>query len=212
MIRPLKVRSFWFIIALTWAPLAFSAGEAQQRLENFLESLTTLKADFIQTLQDPKMEVIEESRGVLLLSRPHKFRLTYMTPYEQIYIADGRNLWLYDIDLEQISVKPQGDALGSTPALLLSGTSEMAEKFRFEEQGLHSGFYWLRLIPRDPDASFDSIRIAMEGDELRAMEMIDGFGQTTRLYLTVINRNPNLDSSAFQFNPPEGVDVIGTPE
>ena len=124
-------------------------------------------------------------------------------------MADGKKLWFYDKDLEQVTVKEQGDALGSTPALLLSGTKPISETFKVEELGKHEGFHWLNLYPKSPDATFDYIRIAMEGDTLRAMEMVDNFGQTSRLYFDTITRNPKISAKEFKFTPPKGVDVIG---
>ena len=188
------------------------AGEGQQRLERFLDGLDTMQADFIQTLTNARGELMEESRGKLWLSRPGKFRLHYTNPYEQLYVADGRNIWMYDRDLEQVTVKPQGDALGSTPAMLLSSEVPMEENFLIEEEGFHEGFQWLHLKPKAADSNFDYVRLAMEGDVLRAMEMVDGFGQTTRLYFDTVNRNPSLNNERFTFEPPPGVDVIGEEE
>ncbi|MGM0593941.1 MAG: outer membrane lipoprotein chaperone LolA [Pseudomonadota bacterium] len=185
------------------------AGEGQARLERFLTDLTTMEAQFVQSLTGAKGELIEESRGKLWLSRPGRFRLHYTSPYEQLYVADGGKIWMYDRDLEQVTVKPQDDALGSTPALLLSSAVPLAENFTIEEEGAHEGFQWLMLKPRAGDSNFDYVRLALEGDTLRAMEMVDGFGQTTRLYLETVQRNPRLDGGLFSFEPPPGVDVIG---
>lgn len=185
------------------------AGEGEQRLNAFLDSLTTMQADFVQTLTGPRGELMEESRGKLWLSRPGKFRLHYVNPYEQLYVADGSNIWMYDRDLEQVTVKPQDDALGSTPAMLLSSEAPLDENFTIEEEGAHEGFQWLLLKPKAADSNFDYVRLALEGETLRAMEMVDGFGQTTRLYLETVNRNPEVDAGKFSFEPPPGVDVIG---
>ncbi len=197
------------IIALLLFVGTLHAGETQQRLENFLNDMQTMEATIIQTVMDAKKEIIDESEGQIWILRPDRFRLVYHRPGEQIYVADGKNLWFYDKDLEQVTVKEQGDALGSTPALLLSGTEPVSKNFRIEELGKHEGFYWLNLYPKSADANFDYIRIAMEGETLRAMEMVDNFGQTSRLYFDEVKRNPKLDQSKFYFTPPKGVDVIG---
>ncbi|MBF0471074.1 MAG: outer membrane lipoprotein chaperone LolA, partial [Gammaproteobacteria bacterium] len=191
---------------------AAERGEGEVRLGRFLSGLKTMEATLVQTLLNPKKEVIDESEGQFWLSRPGLFRLRYHTPYEQIYVADGAKIWFYDRELEQITVKEQEGALGSTPALLLSGEESLDHSFRVEELGLHSGMQWLNLYPKAADASFDYIRLALEGDELRAIEMVDGFGQTTRLYFDQIHRNPPLEASLFTFVPPPGVDVIGEAE
>lgn len=185
------------------------AGEGQQRLDHFLQGLNTMQADFIQTLTNAKGELMEESRGKMWLSRPGRFRLHYVNPYEQLYVADGSNIWMYDRDLEQVTVRPQGDALGATPALMLSSEVPMEKNFEIQEEGEHEGFQWLLLKPKASDSNFDYVRLAMEGDTLRAMEMVDGFGQTTRLYFKTVQRNPKLGKEKFAFQPPPGVDVIG---
>ncbi|MDH3353784.1 MAG: outer membrane lipoprotein chaperone LolA [Chromatiales bacterium] len=185
------------------------AGEGRDRLENFLGSFKTMQATFVQTLKNPKKEELERSEGKILLTRPNQFRLTYQTPYEQIIVADGTKVWLYDKDLEQVTVKPQDDSIGSSPASLLAGVKPLEEEFRIEELGLHEGFEWVNLYPKAPDASFDYIRVAMEGKTLRAIEMVDGFGQQTRLFFDQIDLNKPISKSYYQFTPPSGVDVIG---
>ncbi len=188
------------------------AGEGQARVERFFGDLKSMRAEFIQTLVDPRGDVLEESRGVLLLERPGRFRLEYRSPYEQLYVADGERLWMFDPDLEQVTVRPQGDALGSTPALLLSGTEPLEENFNVEELGFHEGFQWLELTPRERDATFERIRLALEEDMVRAMEMVDSFGQMTRLFFETVERNPQIADRNFTFTPPPGVDVIGEQE
>ncbi len=197
--------------AVLLAPLFAHAavGEGQAHLERFLSQLVTMEAQFVQTLINPRGEMIEESRGTLWLSRPGKFRLHYTNPYEQLYVADGNKIWMYDRDLEQVTVKPQSDALGSTPALLLSTSEPLEKNFTFIELGAHEGFQWLELKPKAADSNFDYVRLALEGDVLRAMEMVDGFGQTTRLFFETVVRNPKLSADKFRFQPPPGVDVIG---
>jgi len=185
------------------------AGEGRDRLENFLNRLETMEAGFIQTLKSPKKEELERSEGRIWLTRPNQFRLTSQTPFEQIIVADGVKMWLYDKELEQVTVKPQDDSIGSSPASLLAGTKPLNEEFRIEELGLHEGFEWINLYPKAPDASFDYIRVAMEGELLRAIEMVDGFGQQTRLYFDQITLNRPIDKSRYRFAPPPGVDVIG---
>lgn len=202
------LRSAMIVFVALFSSMA-QAAEGQQKLGRFLDGLTTMQANFIQTLTSPRGELMEESRGTLWLSRPGKFRLYYRNPYEQLYVADGDNLWMYDRDLEQVTVKPQDDSLGTTPALLLSSEVPLEENFSIEEEGKHEGFQWLLLKPLAADSNFDYVRIALEGDVLRAMEMVDGFGQTTRLFLETVARNPSIDSATFSFQPPPGVDVIG---
>lgn len=186
-----------------------TAAEGQQRLEGFLEGLSSMEADFIQTLHDARGELMEQSHGQLWLSRPGRFRLHYVNPYDQLYVADGQRVWMYDRDLEQVTVRPQSEALGGAPALLMTTNEPLDKNFTLEELGKHEGLYWLELKPRERDSNFDFVRLAIEGDTLRAMEMVDGFGQTTRLLFDRVERNPGLREEAFRFEPPPGVDVIG---
>lgn len=207
----MKKRSLLSLVALSAllvAPLSY-AGEGEQRLAGFLKGLSTIKAAFVQTLNNASGELIEKSEGIMAVERPGNFRLEYQNPYEQLYVADGKNLWFYDRDLEQVTVKPQAESLGSTPALLLSSTEPLANNFEIRELGEHEGFFWLELNPKDVDSNFDFVKLALDGDTLRAMEMVDGFGQATRLYFDPMVRNPKLEQDIFRFTPPPGVDVIG---
>jgi len=203
------MKAFFLTTVLLFNSTLSLAGVGLERLESFLANLETMQASFVQTLKSPKKEELERSEGQILLTRPNRFRLTYQTPFEQLIIADGIKMWLYDKELEQVTVKPQDDSIGSSPASLLAGTKPLHEEFRVEELGLHEGFEWLNLYPRAPDASFDYIRVAMDGELLRAIEMVDGFGQQTRLYFDQIILNERIDKSRYKFAPPPGVDVIG---
>ncbi len=196
------------IIALLAATGA-QAAEGEQRLEQFLDGLKTMRAQFVQTLIEPDGNVLEESEGELLVARPGRFRLEYLEPYRQTYVADGERIWMYDRDLEQVTVRVQDETLGSTPALLLSGTEPLSDSFEIIELGQHEGFTWLELRPKAKDATFEQVRLALEPKLLRAMEMVDGFGQVTRLYFDTVERNPAIRAGAFKFDPPAGVDVIG---
>lgn len=203
------MKAFALTLSLFLISTIAMAGEGHDRLKKFLDNLTNMEASFVQTLKSPEKDELERSEGKIWLTRPNQFRLTYHAPYEQIIVADGVKVWLYDKDLEQVTVKPQGDSIGSSPASLLAGARPFTEEFRVEELGLHEGFEWLNLYPKAPDASFDYIRVAMEGELLRAIEMVDGFGQQTRLYFDQIVLNEGINKSRYKFAPPAGVDVIG---
>ncbi len=188
---------------------AAHAADGKARLDAFFKGLKTMRAEFVQTLVDAEQRVKEESEGVLLLERPGRFRLDYSKPYSQLYVADGTRIWMYDKDLEQVTVRPQDEALGSTPAMLLSGSEPLERNFTLQELGDHEGFTWIDLKPKEKDASFAYIRLALDGEVIRAMEMVDSFGQMTRLFFHTVNRNPKVDAGAFRFTPPPGVDVVG---
>lgn len=200
------------LAALFTLPLSVQAAEGRQRMDQFLAGLKTMRAAFVQTIIDPDGGVVEETSGELLVSRPDRFRLQYTVPYEQIYVADGRRVWMYDKDLEQVTVKRQDEALGSTPALLLSSTAPLTQNFEVTELGRREGLIWLELKPRRQDAGFELVQLGLDERGLRIMDMVDGFGQRTRLRFERIERNPALDAQAFRFTPPPGVDVIGENE
>ncbi len=199
------------LLLLIALPARAEPGVGETRLQHFLDGLDGLQAHFIQHLIDHERKVIEESEGLLEVSRPGRFRLEYTSPYHQLYIADGKKVWMYEEELAQATVRDQDATLANTPAELLSNPRPLREQFRIEEKGEHEGLVWIELRPlgSEGEGGFDYIRLAMEGATLRAMEMVDGLGQTTRLYFKEMQRNPPLIPQRFQFTPPDGVDVIG---
>lgn len=202
-----------FGLVLLVAALPAVAGEGLDRLNRFFDGLVSLRADFFQTLLDQNGEVIEKSEGVLLLERPGRFRLQYTHPYENLYVADGKKVWMYDPELKQVTVRDQAQALGNTPALLLSDTRPLKENFRVKELGItKDGIAWVQLRPRSHGkGGFDSIRIGLKGQWVRVMEMRDGLGQITELRFFRLERNPKIADKAFRFKAPAGVDVVGQP-
>jgi len=185
------------------------AGPARERLDEFLRDLKALQADFRQVLVDDRGEDADESSGVMYLRRPGRLRWDYRRPYEQLIVADGERLWLYDTDLAQVTVRSQRQALGTTPAALLASDRPVDESFEVTElPRREDGSLWLALKPREAGGSFEAIRVGFGAEGLKAMELEDGFGQTTRLEFSAIQRNPQLDAELFRFTPPVGVDVI----
>ncbi len=202
-------RSIIALLALTTLYSAATWAGARERLQGFYHNTHSLTAEFTQTVRDAKLVVVEDSRGLMALQRPGKFRWDYYAPHEQTIVADGNKVWLYDIDLEQVTVKPMDNALGNTPAQLLSTSRPLEESFVITELPNVGGLEWVELTPRDKDANFRSVRLGFDGDHLKQMELEDSFGQITLLTYSNIQRNPPLESSLFTFTPPQGVDVIG---
>jgi len=198
-----------FLVFVSYA-LVFSAHGNSDigRLNQLLSGITTLESTFKQLLLDEKGETIQESSGIFQLQRPGKFRWDYTKPYEQLIIADGRKLWVYDADLEQVTVKKQETALGNTPALLLTSSRDVEKDFNVKGNGIQEGLEWFELKPKDKESSFIKINLAFGQNKLKQMELIDGFGQTTRLTFDGIVVNKSIASGQFVFNPPRGVDVI----
>lgn len=180
-------------------------------LESFLQDVTTLKADFTQTVLNVQLAVTESSQGTLVLARPGKFRWDYTKPYEQVIVADGKNLWIYDKMLEQVTVKPLGASLASSPAMLLSGVGNLEDSFELQDMGRQGELDWVKLIPRVQDSDFEAIRVGFAAGQVAIMELTDKLGQTTRIEFSKVQRNPDLAADTFVFTPPESADVIGTP-
>ena len=197
--------------------LASSAGLAADtslaRVEQFLGSLKTLSTDFVQVVRSRDGQITSRATGTLSLSRPDRFRWDYRTPYAQVIVADGRNLWLYDSDLAQVTVRPLESGLGSTPAMLLSGAGSVADSFTGGAVETDGPWTWCRLTPKDRATDFELVSLGFNAKgELAAMELKDKLGQTTALDFSNVRRNVPLDASLFRFEPPKGADVIGEPK
>ncbi len=190
----------------TGATTAVADGKA--RLTAFLDGLHTLQAEFEQAVLDTENNTTGLFRGVFRLSRPGKFRWDYEVPYEQSIIADGRDLWIVDPELRQITQQWQRSALKGTPALLLAEDVEVESQFEVVELGERQGLEWLELTPRDPDAQFVQVLLAFEGNALQRMEMADKFGQISRFRFYELVRNPKLDPKVFNFEKPPGYDMF----
>lgn len=197
------------LLAMLLASGTALASEA--RMDAFFAGLESLQGEFKQTVHGPRGELIEESFGTLAVQRPGRFRLDYQRPHEQLYVGDGRRLWAYDKDLEQVTVRPQEGGLDDTPALLLAQPGRVRDSFEVRGAGERNGMQWVELRPRGAEGGFESVRLGFRGDALRVMELRDGFGQTTRLEFTRLARNTRLATDVFRFEPPPGVDVVGDP-
>jgi chaperone LolA len=183
----------------------------QQRVERFLQGLEGLQAQFTQTLSDRAGQVTDESTGILAIKRPNRFRWDYRKPHEQTIVADGKRVWVYDADLEQVTVRALDDTLSATPAMLLSGDSKLEDNFTATQSKQEQGVQWVRLEPKRDDTDFKWIRLGFAGDDLKFMQLADKLGQTTTLEFSKFERNPPLDPSRFVFTVPPGADVIGDP-
>jgi outer membrane lipoprotein carrier protein len=203
--------AFRYLIALPLLFLGFAAQAEttpQSRLKTFLDSARTLQADFTQVQLDESGRPKQESKGTFYLQRPGKFRWDYAKPYRQEIVSAGGKVWFYDVDLEQVTAKKLGQAVGSTPALLLSGEMALEDNFTIENQGADEGMFWIKLVPKSEEGGFRYVLIGLEGDKLAGMELSDNFGQLTRIYFANLRTGIALDPKLFQFSPPPGVDVF----
>jgi outer membrane lipoprotein carrier protein len=195
-----------------------TVARAQTPLDTYLSHLKTLRAEFAQTVTDGKGVEVQRAQGTLVIVRPGRFRweLTPDGSSPQLMVADGKNLWFYDRDLEQVSVKAATAALTATPAGLLSGDGDIRELFTVAPAGKKDGFDWVLVTPRESDADFREARLGFgtglrQEGELKRMVLKDKLGQTVRLEFFKSERNPPVAESEVKFTPPSGADVIGTP-
>ncbi len=178
-------------------------------LTAYLNNLHTFQADFIQTVFTANNVEKVKSKGLIIVKSPNKFYLEYNSPYKLLYVADGKKLWSYDVDLEQVVVKQQGNLLINTPAMLLGNPKDLTRSYSIERTGIIEGWLWFELTPKKENSNFETVGLAFDNDKLKAMEMRDNFGQTTRLEFIKVIKNSQIGKNRFKFIPPEGVDVIG---
>jgi outer membrane lipoprotein carrier protein len=202
------------VLAVTASPaLAAAAAQTsqagQQKVESFLQGLEGLQAQFRQTLTDRNGLPTEEASGTLAISRPDRFRWDYREPYSQVIVSDGARIWIYDSDLEQVTVRKLDETLSATPAMLLSGRSNLSDNFNVTQTSQEGSVEWIRMEPRRDDTDFKWVRLGFEGAVLKFMQLADKLGQTTSLEFSKVERNPPLDPSRFTFTVPPGADVIG---
>ena len=183
----------------------------RQLVDSFVEDITTFSAGFEQVLLDPDGDVLERTTGTLEISRPGKFRWSYVEPYEQWLIADGLNIWSYDVDLAQVTVKPQAEALANTPALLLGGAEDALDQFDYEGSYRETVTTWVQLAPRNTESGFMRVELGFIDDMLTRMVFFDNLDQTTLVEFNDLAVNTPIDPGRFDFTAPDDVDVVGTP-
>ncbi|WP_410345544.1 outer membrane lipoprotein chaperone LolA [Thioalkalivibrio sp.] len=183
------------------------AGEGRAALERFLDGLETFSAEFSQTLTDETDFVLQEAEGRLSLALPDRMRWELDVPFEQSIVADGENLWTYDPELRQATVRPMEQALGATPLALLTQPHRLDERFEVIEEAAPEALR-LVLLPKTREADFTRLELDLTGEgRLLALSFQDVFGQRTEIRLRETRRNPSLGPAEFQFNPPPGTDV-----
>jgi len=198
-----------FIVSVLFAVLATSASADEiQTLKNFFQNATSMRAKFQQTVVDNLGRKVQEVTGSMQLQRPGKFRWDYDKPYVQLIVGDGKKVWLYDPDLNQVTVRPLDKVLGSSPAALLAGSKEIDKTFDLKNVGTQEGLSWVEAIPKEKDTGFERVVLGFKGNMLQEMEMRDSFGQVTVIEFSQQELNPKLNEKSFRFAPPEGADVL----
>jgi len=188
-----------------------SNDEGYAALDKFLNGLQSLQSDFTQTVQDSREQIVEKTTGTLAIKRPGKFRWDYAKPHEQTIVCDGARIWLYDPELEQVTIRSVDQTISGTPAMLLSseaGNSNLKTSFKIENSQRHEDMLIINLSPKRPDADFKLVQLALKGSDLVAMSLTDKLGQTTLVEFKQFKRNAGIADTVFVFTPLQGVDVI----
>jgi outer membrane lipoprotein carrier protein len=209
------MQRFFLIVGVLLAGQALaadaSADDGRVLVDAFVTDVVTFSGDFEQSLIDAQGQILEVSSGTLEIQRPGQFRWAYSEPYEQWLIADGLNIWSYDVDLEQVTVKPQAEALANTPALLLGGSDAALDQFKYEGSVTEDGVTWVKLVPINTDSGFKRVELAFAEQRLHQMVFFDNLEQTTFVSLDNVAVNEPIDAGRFEFVVPEDVDVVGQP-
>lgn len=193
------------LAAMTQPSMAQSGTDS---LKRFFSDVKTYMARFDQVVLDETLNIVEESGGEMWISRPGKFRWNYAPPVQQQIVSNGAKVWLYDLDLEQVTIRELTEAVGRTPAILLAGKDDISNNHEIRDLGTQGTLSWVGLKPTYPEAHFADIRIGFENSAIKVMEMVDGLGQTTRITLSGAVENPTVGGGTFEFEAPAGVDVI----
>ncbi|GMR21211.1 MAG: outer membrane lipoprotein chaperone LolA [Gammaproteobacteria bacterium] len=209
MIRQCYQMLAGLLLATVLAISPVLAATPEQSLERFFNKVSTYQASFKQVVLDDSGQAVQQASGRLWIQRPGLFRWDYESPYAQQIVADGKKLWVYDIGLQQVTVRASEEALQGTPAMLLSGKGGVLKRFKIEPQPSHKGLDWLALLPRTGDSGYRRIRLGFRQGRLDTMELIDNFDQLTRITLLDVAENRRIRKSVFHFTPPDNVDIVG---
>ena len=196
------------VVLLALAVMAPAQASAVAALREFLAQTKSARGEFTQQVTRGSAQAAPPSSGTFFFERPGRFRWIYAKPYEQVLVADGERLYLYDRDLDQVTVKKMSAALPASPASILFGGNEFERDFIIAEAGTRDGIAWLTATPRARDAQFERIEIGFRDGTPVAMVLADSFGQVSRLVFSRFERNPRLEAQLFRFVPPAGADVL----
>lgn len=212
----MSLMSFIRLIGRRYLPVLFLLGlspvyaaEDFARLTDFTDNLDSFTSNFEQTLYDADSHPLKTSTGSIALKRPGRFVWQYETPDPQTIVSDGEKVWLYDIELEQVTVSPLTERASGTPLSLLMGGTPLEESFVIKTLGEAEGIVWFELTPKSADTDFEQIFLGLNESGLAVMELRDSFDQATQIRFNEFQSGVTLDDERFLFVPPDGVDVIG---
>jgi outer membrane lipoprotein carrier protein len=190
-----------------WCLAGAAHADSVDLLRDFAQNVKSGRAAFTQTVTSADGAKKKDSSGQFEFVRPNRFRFAYAKPFEQQIVADGQKVWLYDVDLNQVTVRPLAQALGATPAALLAGGT-LDKEFDLKAVPAADGLEWVQATPRVKDGPIQSLRVGFKSAALAALEIVDAFGQRSMLRFSGLEQNIRLPDSTFQFVPPKGADVI----
>ena len=184
-------------------------GPARSELERFANELDRFQAEFTQTVKSQDGRIQDQTQGRVWLQSPDKLRWVYSGDFPEVIVADGKNIWIYDESLEQVTVKPQSDQVTDSPLMILGDVSQLDEQFQITELGEFEDMLLLELKSLDSETEFERVLLGLDSDGVRMMALEDAFGQRTEIYFENVLMNPPADPELYIFTPPEGTDVVG---
>jgi outer membrane lipoprotein carrier protein len=196
---------FGLILLVSQSALA----DGVSSLRDFFNNTTTMRAQFSQVVNDKQGRKIQEVDGTMQLQRPNKFRWDYKKPYEQQIVSDGKQVFLFDTELQQVTIRELSKSIGSSPAALLAGGEAVEKSFKLKNATRKDGLTWVLALPKDKESGFDRVLLGFKADKLRKMELYDSFNHITHITFNEVERNPTLQDETFLFTAPAGVDVVG---
>ena len=196
-----------FLLSMTLLFASVAHADAVDALREFARDVKSGKANFTQTVTSPDGKRKKVSSGSFEFQRPNQFRFAYAKPFEQVIVADGQKVWIYDVDLNQASSRKLADALGATPAALLAG-SNLERDFTLKAEPTVAGLDWVQAVSKQAESTIQSLRLGFRSKELAAMEIVDGFGQRSRMDFSAVQPNVPVAAERFQFKLPAGADLI----
>lgn len=198
-----------FILTLLLSLPALASAAGTERLMEFFDKTSSMRAQFEQVVTDNRGQKMQEVSGTMQLLRPGKFRWDYNKPYQQEIVGDGERIWLFDPELNQVTVRNLSQAIGSSPAALLAGSKEVEKNFKLENINGKDNLEWVSAKPKDADSGFDEVKLGFGKAGLERMELQDSYGNLTSILFSKLERNPKLNQQTFMFKPPAGADVVG---
>ena len=206
MMSKFNANKWWWMLCLV-TNLAYADGVSS--LQEFYRNTNSMRAKFVQVVNDNKGAKVQEVEGTMQLQRPNKFRWDYKKPYEQQIVSDGKQVFLYDVELQQVTMRDLSKAIGSSPAAMLAGGDAVEKSFTLKNAIRKDGLTWVLALPKDKDSGFDRVLLGFKEEQLRKMEMYDSFNHITLITFSEVERNPTLQDSTFLFTAPKGADVVG---